>query len=528
MMKTGNILIAVCISIFILFGCADSDSSSRSEDKAITSFTFTASANSALKEDISGVIDEENKTIIATISSDTNVTALIATYTTTGDSVTVDGTTQTSGSTENNFINPKTYQVVAENGATTDYTVTARIPGATWSFVDGNGTNGINKDTARGINTPQLTEFSSKLYSIWAETNGVAKQIRIAEWDGASTWSFVDGNGTNGINKDANEIADRPQLTVFNSKLYATWFENYKSGDVGTNQIRVAEWDGTSTWNFVDGNGATGINKDTNQEAYDPQLTVYNSKLYAIWYESNGTNDQIRITEWDGGSTWNFVDGNGANGINKDTGQNARRPQLTVFNSKLYAIWYESNGIGDQTRIAEWDGNSTWRFVDGNGTNGINWKPWEDASDPQLTVFNSKLYAIWIEDSNEDRVRVAEWNGASTWSFIDGNDAYGINPRNTQDDADEAQLTVFNSRLYAIWDQDTGDRNHIRVAEWDGSSTWNLIDGGGEFGGIDKVLSEESYTPQLTVFNSKLYAIWNEHSGQNNSAQVRIAEGSVE
>ncbi|MBT7892568.1 MAG: hypothetical protein HN580_26405, partial [Deltaproteobacteria bacterium] len=36
-----------------------------------------------------------------------------------------------------------------------------------------------------------------------------------------------------------------------------------------------------------------------------------------------------------------FVDGDGANGINKDIGNDAERSQLTVFDSELYATWQE-------------------------------------------------------------------------------------------------------------------------------------------------------------------------------------------
>jgi hypothetical protein len=116
----------------------------------------------------------------------------------------------------------------------------------------------------------------------------------------------------------------------------------------------VAEWDGTSTWSFVDGDGVNGINKDTTKYAEYSQLTVFNSKLYAIWRESNGTIDQIRVAEWDGNQTWNFVDGNGTTGINKDTSQTAYTPpQLTLFNSKLFAIWMEVGSTMPQIRVAE-------------------------------------------------------------------------------------------------------------------------------------------------------------------------------
>jgi hypothetical protein len=44
----------------------------------------------------------------------------------------------------------------------------------------------------------------------------------------------------------------------------------------------------------VDGNGTSGINKDATKDAVDPQLTVFNAKLYAIWHESY----QIQVAVW--------------------------------------------------------------------------------------------------------------------------------------------------------------------------------------------------------------------------------------
>ena len=115
---------------------------------------------------------------------------------------------------------------------------------------------------------------------------------------GGMSWMFVDGNGTNGINKDPAKNAYSPQLTVLGSKLYAIWDE----GSTAT-QIRVAVYNGNDaapSWNFVDGNGTNGINKDATKSAFSPQLTVLGSKLYAAWVEHNGTSYQIRVAVYNG------------------------------------------------------------------------------------------------------------------------------------------------------------------------------------------------------------------------------------
>jgi hypothetical protein len=58
----------------------------------------------------------------------TTVTSLIATFNTTGSSVTVGTTPQVSTVTPNDFTNPVTYTVTAADGSTNNYTVTVTIP----------------------------------------------------------------------------------------------------------------------------------------------------------------------------------------------------------------------------------------------------------------------------------------------------------------------------------------------------------------------------------------------------------------
>jgi len=119
--------------------------------------------------------------------------------------------------------------------------------------------------------------------------------------------------------------------------------------------MRTFRNDGAPVWSFVDGNGVKGINKDATKDGELPQLTVFNAKLYATWDEYNGTNEQIRMAVYsgnDGAPFWAFLDGNSVNGINKDVTKDAFSPQLTVFNAKLYAIWQEYNGTANQIRVA--------------------------------------------------------------------------------------------------------------------------------------------------------------------------------
>ena len=83
--------------------------------KAITAFSLAG---------VVGTINETGKTIAVPMPFGTDVTALVAIFTTTGASVKVGSTVQISGTTANNFTSPVIYTVTASNATTQDYTVT--------------------------------------------------------------------------------------------------------------------------------------------------------------------------------------------------------------------------------------------------------------------------------------------------------------------------------------------------------------------------------------------------------------------
>jgi hypothetical protein len=86
--------------------------------KAITAFSFTAPA-------ATGIISGTN--IAVTVPIATDVTALVATFTTTGASVAVSGVAQTTAVTANDFTSAVTYTVTATDATTQDYTVTVTV-----------------------------------------------------------------------------------------------------------------------------------------------------------------------------------------------------------------------------------------------------------------------------------------------------------------------------------------------------------------------------------------------------------------
>src|SRR6185437_1497102 len=89
---------------------------------AITAFSLSATAGAI---GTAGTINGTN--IAVTMPYGTNVTALVATFQTTGQKVAVGTAIQTSGSTPNNFSSPVIFTVTAADGTNQNYTVTVTI-----------------------------------------------------------------------------------------------------------------------------------------------------------------------------------------------------------------------------------------------------------------------------------------------------------------------------------------------------------------------------------------------------------------
>lgn len=128
------------LAALAVISCGENDNSSDqgfSSAKAITAFSFTSPV-------ATGTIDENAKTISATVPYGTNVTALVAMFTTTGTNVKVGATVQESGTTPNDFTNPVSYVVTATDSSTATYTVIVKssvinLPktGQTTSYAEG-------------------------------------------------------------------------------------------------------------------------------------------------------------------------------------------------------------------------------------------------------------------------------------------------------------------------------------------------------------------------------------------------------
>jgi hypothetical protein len=105
--------------------------SARGSDRDITDFEFLAANNPGLTTDATSTLTYSPTSVSSlrvALPTGTDVTAFVATFTTTGANVSVGTTVQVSGVTANNFTGPVTYTVTAGDGSTRTYVVTVTTP----------------------------------------------------------------------------------------------------------------------------------------------------------------------------------------------------------------------------------------------------------------------------------------------------------------------------------------------------------------------------------------------------------------
>ena len=119
-MNKSIYLFLAILTIASLIACSDSVEGPQSTEKTINEFGF----KDVSTVEITSISGSE---IELTVPYGTDVTSLVGTFSISGVSVSVDGITQVSGTTTNDFTSPVTYTVTAEDGSSQVYTVTVFI-----------------------------------------------------------------------------------------------------------------------------------------------------------------------------------------------------------------------------------------------------------------------------------------------------------------------------------------------------------------------------------------------------------------
>ncbi len=154
--------------------------------KAITAFSLAG---------VAGTVDEAAKTIAVTLPNGSSVTALPATFSTTGASVMVGTVVQTSGVTTNNFTAPVAYTVTAANGSTASYNVTVSVSSVTAKAITAYslaGSTGTVDEAAKtiAVTLPNGTNLSA-LPATFSTTGASVKVGAVVQVSGTTTNDFT-------------------------------------------------------------------------------------------------------------------------------------------------------------------------------------------------------------------------------------------------------------------------------------------------------------------------------------------------
>lgn len=416
----------------------------------------------------------------------------------------------------------------------------ASVPGMRWSSIPGAGPHGALNDREGGGFYPQLAVFEGRVHATWYEQAGGVTRVRVAaaaETASGSEWRYLDAGPERGLNRDSSRRAIWSRLVVHDGRLFAYWHEEI-SEDAFT--IRVARYNGDEAapaWSYVGGPISQSSASDSGgaepsmiapgaRSSDYASLASFRGGLYAAWRSSNGVAYQIRVARFnedDSAPRWVLVD-HGDAGINRDVSMDAYYPKLHVHADRLYAAWYERNGGARQLRTAVYngdDGAPSWRLVDGNRGEGLNYASENDARGPQLLTHDGSLYAVWYEqdDANRGAVRVAAYNGddaSPRWRFVDGGTAAGLN-RNPSGNAWWARAASSGSLLLVAWAERVAGPYRIHAAVTGGLSApttepgWRSID---PDGGINLSAASTAEYPHAVSDGESFYLAWSErHDG---------------
>ncbi|KAL7998295.1 putative Galactose-binding-like domain superfamily, YHYH domain-containing protein [Plasmopara halstedii] len=430
------------------------------------------------------------------------------------------------------------------------------------------GGYGLNKDPGQSAGPPTAVFLGDTFVTSWAEISSVSntRHIRVKMFNMEHFphfSSFEDGDGgLSTVNFATATDASDPHLVIYSSNLYLIWVETSTATNAPT-QIRVAILSSRSSsalaaqWTFVDAYPATnfGINKDSTANAARPHAVVHHTKLYVAWHEDSGV-AQIRVAVFNGLNSapeWAFIDGNhNVHGLNYDVTQSAQNVRLCSCASKgstlnvLYAVWSEmatSTGSA-QIRVAFQsgrDGFSTWTFIDGNASTGLNIDTQQNANFPSIQCLgNSNVVVGWQESSGTggSLLFVMIFNGNFSmpqWTRLDGGKYLNFNQfQPAQNLQLSVQTHLGTKALFATWQEldVTGATTQIRVAKLRAGAipSWTFMDGGTKDSVLNDDTSHAASHPVLSSTQSqdRIVALWTEiHSSGQIHVRSSVLNGAV-
>lgn len=315
----------------------------------------------------------------------------------------------------------------------------------------------FNWDTDAGASSPALATVRNGtgiIYVAWSENDKISgaahKQVRIArvEDDWAVT-RLADGGPGGPINYDQFSDASNPAMTIIGKDLYVAWSEK---GPGSPSQIYVARYNASRDVFEQIGTGGSPINHNKDRDAERPSISAAGKKPVVAWREFDGANWELRAAIFNGGGSWQELDG-GESPINIDPTRDAGSASLATINGVVYIAWAENSGASSQIWVARFVRGS-WEVVS-NGGAPLNRDATKDALDATLVNIGNIPFVSWREyDGSYWQARVARTSkdvasGAEKWVPVVDEDR----PINTylSSDALNLRMANLNGAPFVVW-----------------------------------------------------------------------------
>lgn len=368
-------MLLTAVLLIVITGCSGGGGSSGSSSgssngpilptaKAITAFSIAG---------VDLTINEAEKTITVSVPFGQNVTAMVATFTTTGTSVKVGSTIQISGVTANDFTNPVVYTVTAADGSSQDYIATVTVTD--------NGDKAWICVAASTVFSPRDSSPNAVLY--YRNAFWILEGYRYTGFDyfsSSDVWYSTDGRFWTLVN-DNPPYYPYSVFVVFDDYMWAIGgIDSYRSQD-GLN------------WERVD------------PGPYNPMRgTVFQDKIWILDYDQ-------RVWSSEDGLAWTL--------ITDETPWQARYwPAWLSLNGRL---WLFGGAVLNDPTTTDTDVyyNDVWASED-----GMNWSlitsaaPWSGRYWSGYAAYDEKL---WILGGYREDNKSVNWGNLNdVWFSGDG------------------------------------------------------------------------------------------------------------
>ena len=311
-------------------------------------------------------------------------------------------------------------------------------PGSGWGTVEL-----IETDNTGSARNPQIAiAADGNAIAVWQQSDGTRNNIWANRYIPGSGWGTAELIETD----DAGDASD-PQIAIdADGNAIAVWYQ----WDGIRNNIWTNRYTPVSGWGT-----AELIEIDNAGSAWHPQIAIDASgNAIAVWYQSDGTRDNIWINRYTPGSGWDT-----AELIETGNSGDAYYPQIDIEGSgNAIAVWQQFDG----TRTNIWAN----RYTTGSGWGSaqlIETSNAGDACNPQIAIDASgNAIVVWEQfDSTRYNIRANRYTpgfGLGTAQLIETDNS---------GDAYYPQIAIDGSgNVIAVWRQSDGTRYNIWANRW--------------------------------------------------------------